>query len=161
MKKECSVDEARVKAEIYCAKAERCKCEVLHKLQVWGAPEEHEENILAHLVKEGYIDESRYAKAFVRDKYRFSQWGTMKISQALRLKRIPDACIKKALLEIDVDEYLSILKQMLAKKKPSIKSANEYEMNGKLIRFAIGRGYEMDDILFCLKQLGGDDEYLD
>ena len=88
MKKECSVDEARVKAEIYCAKAERCKCEVLHKLQLWGAPEEHEENILAHLVKEGYIDESRYAKAFVRDKYRFSQWGTMKISQALRLKRI-------------------------------------------------------------------------
>ena len=50
---------------------------------------------------------------------------------------------------------------MLAKKKPSIKSANEYEMNGKLIRFAIGRGYEMDDILFCLKQLEIEDEYLD
>ena len=161
MKKECSVDEARVKAEIYCAKAERCKCEVLHKLQLWGAPMEHEENILAHLEKEGYIDESRYAKAFVRDKYRFSQWGTMKISQALRLKRIPDASIKKALLEINVDEYLSILKQMLAKKKPSVKYANDYEMRGKLIRYAVGHGYEMDDILFCLQQLEIEDEYLD
>ena len=161
MKKECSLDEARAKAEIYCAKAERCKCEVLHKLQLWGAPMEQEENILAHLEKEGYIDELRYAKAFVRDKYRFSQWGNMKISQALRLKHIPDACIKKALLEINVDEYLSILKRLLAKKKPSVKYASDYEMKGKLIRFAAGHGYEMEDILYCLKQLEVDDEYLD
>lgn len=161
MKKVLSAEEARVKAEAYCSLSEHCKAEVLGKLQQWGAPEEAWESILDHLEKERYIDESRYAAFFVRDKYRFNQWGRIKIGQALRMKHIPTSSIAEAMEEIDEKEYLDILTSLLKKKVRSIKASSEYERNGKLIRFASGHGYEMDDILLCLKRMGYDDEYME
>ena len=161
MKKDLSVEEVRVKAEAYCSLSEHCKSEVLGKLQQWGAPEEAWETILDHLEKERYIDESRYAGFFVRDKYRFNQWGRIKISQALRMKHIPSDCIAEAMEGIDEREYLDILTSLLRKKVRTIKASSDYERNGKLIRFAVGHGYEMDDILLCLKRMGYDDEYME
>lgn len=154
MRKECSMEEARFKAEAFCSASEHCRADVLSKLYQWGAPEESWEEILGHLEKEKYIDESRYAVAFVRDKYRFNQWGRIKITQALRMKQIPSACISEALEEIEEKEYLSVLAALLKKKLRSVKASNDYERNGKLIRFAVGHGYEVSDILHCLKQLG-------
>ena len=161
MKKEMSAEEARLKAEAYCSLSEHCKSEVLGKLQQWGAPEETWEAILNHLEKERYVDESRYATFFVRDKYRFNQWGRIKIAQALRMKHIPSACIDEAMEEIDEQEYLNILTSLLKKKVRSIKASNDYERNGKLVRFAAGHGYEIGDILLCMKRMGCDDEYME
>lgn len=157
MKKECTPDEARVKAEAYCAATEHCKDEVLRKLEQWGAPADAYESIIQHLEEENYLDEQRYAIAFVRDKYRFNQWGRMKIAQALKLKHVPSSCISKAMQEIDEEEYGAILASLLRKKRQGIKANNEYERNGKLIRFAVGHGYEMDEILRCIQQMGFDD----
>ena len=161
MKKEISAEQARIKAETYCSRAEHCKSEVLAKLSQWGAPEESWEDILQHLEKERYIDEHRYAHAFVRDKYRFSQWGTTKIRHALRLKNIPSECYADAIEEIDSEEYLSALTDLLRRKLRSVKAASDYERNGKLIRFAASHGYGMDDILRCLKQIGCDEVDMD
>lgn len=161
MKKELSAEEARLKAEAYCSLSEHCKFEVLGKLQQWGAPEEAWEAILNHLEKERYIDESRYATFFVRDKYRFNQWGRIKIGQALRMKHIPSACIAGAMEEIDNQEYLNILTSLLKKKVRTIKASSDYERNGKLIRFAAGHGYEVRDILLCMRRMGYDDEYME
>lgn len=161
MKKELSAEEARLKAEAYCSLSEHCKSEVIGKLQQWGAPEETWEAILNHLEKERYVDESRYATFFVRDKYRFNQWGRVKIAQALRMKHIPSACIDEAMEEIDEQEYLNILTSLLKKKVRSIKASNDYERNGKLVRFAAGHGYEIGDILLCMKRMGYDDEYME
>ena len=161
MKKELSAEEARLKAEAYCSLSEHCNSEVLGKLQQWGAPEETWEAILNHLEKERYIDENRYAAFFVRDKYRFNQWGRIKISQALRMKHISSACIDEAMEEIDEQEYLNILTSLLKKKVRSIKASNDYERNGKLVRFAAGHGYEIGDILLCMKRMGYDDEYME
>lgn len=157
MKKGLSVEEARVKAEVYCSTSEHCKSEVIGKLHLWGAPEDAWEAILNHLEKERYIDENRYATFFVRDKYRFNQWGKVKIAQTLRMKQIPSACIAGAMDEIDEREYLDILTSMLKKKVRTIKASNDYERKGKLIRFAAGRGYGLEDILWCMKQMGYDD----
>lgn len=161
MKKEMSAEEARLKAEAYCSLSEHCKSEMLGKLQQWGAPEKTWEAILNHLEKERYVDESRYATFFVRDKYRFNQWGRIKIAQALRMKHIPSACIDEAMEEIDEQEYLNILTSLLKKKVRSIKASNDYERNGKLVRFAAGHGYEIGDILLCMKRMGYDDEYME
>ena len=161
MKKECSYEEARLKAEAYCSLSEHCKQEVLTKLQQWGAPAEDWETIVGHLEKEGFVNEQRYAKSYVRDKYRFNQWGRIKINQALRLKQVPSSCIAVAMDEIDEEEYLSILASLLKKKRRTVKAANDYERNGKLLRFAAGHGYEMDAILLCLKRMGCDDEYME
>ena len=157
-RKECSVEEARFKAEAYCSASEHCKADVTAKLYQWGVPEDSWEGILEHLEREGYIDESRYAVAFVRDKYRFNQWGRIKIAQALRMKQIPAAIVSQAMEEVDEGEYLSVLTSLLKKKIRSVKASNDYERNGKLIRFAAGHGYEMSDILLCLKSLGYDAE---
>ena len=161
MKKEMSAEEARLKAEAYCSLSEHCKSEVLGKLQQWGAPEKTWEAILNHLEQERYVDESRYATFFVRDKYRFNQWGRIKIAQALRMKHIPSACIDEAMEEIDEQEYINILTSLLKKKVRSIKASNDYERNGKLVRFAAGHGYEIGDILLCMKRMGYDDEYME
>lgn len=161
MKKELSAEEARFKAEAYCSLAEHCRSEVLAKLQQWGVSQESSESILDHLEKEGYIDECRYASSFVRDKYRFSQWGRLKIANALRMKCISSACIAEAMEKIDEEEYLDILASLLKKKRCSVKGTNDYERNGKLIRFAMGHGYGMNDILLCIKQMGYDNEYME
>lgn len=154
VKKELSVQEARFKAEAYCSASEHCKADVFGKLYQWGVPGELWEDIVNHLEKEKYINENRYAVAFVRDKYRFNQWGRVKISQALRMKHIPKDYIAAAMEDIEEREYLSVLTSLLKKKLRSIKASNDYERNGKLIRFAVGHGYEMGDILRCLKTLG-------
>ena len=109
----------------------------------------------------GFSSYNGFAKAFVRDKYRFNQWGRVKIANALRMKCISSACIAEAMEQIDEDEYLDILATLLKKKLGSVKGANDYERNGKLIRFAMGHGYEMNDILMCIKQMGYDNEYME
>lgn len=158
MKKELSEKEACVKAEAYCSAAERCRMDVVGKLHQWGVSETWVESIVSHLEKEGFLNGLRYAKAFVRDKYRFNQWGRIKITQALRLKQVASSEIGLALQEIDDEEYSEILGKLLVKKMKSVKAATIYERNGKLVRFAAGHGYELDEILDCLKRLGCEDE---
>lgn len=161
MKNECTVEEARLKAEAYCAMSEHCTDDVCRKLEQWGAPLAAYESILEHLKKEKYVDDARYAIAFVKDKYRFNQWGRMKIVQALRLKQIPSVEINQALEEIDDTEYSDILMSVIRRKLPTIKAVNDYERKGKLVRFAAGRGYEVEKILQCLKRIGYDDDSFD
>lgn len=161
MKKECSESEALYKAEAYCSVAERCESEVRTKLQQWGAPQECWDTIIRQLVDDNYISSSRYVYAFVREKHRFNKWGKQKIVQALRMKRLPDALINEAMEEMDKEEYLVNLSSLLQRKMKEIKARNDYERNGKLIRFALGRGFEMNDILSCLKQIGCGDEYME
>ena len=160
MKKECTVEEARLKAEAYCAMSEHCTDDVCRKLEQWGVPLAEFDSILEHLKKEKYVDDRRYAIAFVRDKYRFNQWGRIKIIQALRMKQISSSCITEALEEIDEDEYLAVLISLLKRKARTIKASSDYERTGKLIRFAGGHGYEMDDVLCCMKKIGCSDECL-
>lgn len=156
--KEYTEPELKSKAEAYCSKAEHCPAEVREKLRQWGAEAEAAERILAALQKARFVDAARFCRAFVRDKYRFNQWGRMKIVQALRMKRLSPEDIESGLAEIDEDEYTDVLKNLLAQKARSLKGGTEYERNTKLIRFAVSRGFEMDEVLRYVKQA---DEFLD
>jgi regulatory protein len=133
-----------------CSASEQCKSDIKEKLRRRGASKEISEKIVERLLKEKFIDESRYAKAFVRDKYRFDKWGKLKIRMALKAKSISEDNIDIAFGEIDLDEYRSNLSSLIQNKRKSVKAENDYELRGKLIRFALGRGYEMDDILSIL-----------
>ena len=161
MEKEISVKMACSKAEAYCSASEHCRKDVLVKLQQWGAPEDAWESILEHLQNEKYIDEFRYAASFVRDKYRFNQWGRIKIGQALRVKDISAAHVAEAMKEIDEEKYHAILLALIRKKARSIKASSAYERQGKLVRFAASHGYEIGDILQCIEELGLADESVD
>ena len=145
------------KAEIYCSAAERCPSEVMEKLRRWGADEEQLPAVIAHLEKERYLDAARFCRFFVRDKYRFNQWGRLKIAQALRMKQLDSGQIQEGLEEIDEEEYFQVLERLLKQKARSVKAASEYERNAKLIRFAAGRGFTMDEILKVVKQVDADE----
>lgn len=158
--KKYTEEELKYKAEAYCSAAERCPAEVEKKLTQWGGTPETIEPIMLHLFKERYLDTVRFCCAFVRDKYRFNQWGRMKISQALRMKQLSSSDIEEGMNEIDEEEYHSILNNLLKQKARSIKAETPYERNSKLIRFAVGRGFLMDEILQHIKH-ADEDEFMD
>ena len=133
-----------------CAQAEHCQYEMLEKMRRWELSEEAQARVMAKLIKERYVDDERYAHAFVKDKIRYNKWGRRKVEQALWQKRIDEDIRKRVLDEVDDDEYLSILKPLLKQKRKSIKAQNDYELNQKLMRFALGRGFTFDIIRQCL-----------
>ena len=149
--KEITETEALGKAAAYCSVAEHCRSEVQTKLTQWGMDAEASARILKRLTDERFIDEQRYCRYFVADKLRGNRWGRTKIRQALWQKRIDEALCDEALQGIDEQEYASILEQLLRSKRRSVKAASDYERNGKLIRFALGRGFEMKLICQLLK----------
>lgn len=154
--KELSESEALYKAAAYCSSSEHCLSEVSQKLAEWKIGKDAMERILQYLIKEKYIDENRYCRCFVNDKFKYNKWGKNKIAQALWQKRIAQNTIDHWLGQIENEEYSNLLKELIANKKKSTKAQNEYELNGKLIRFALSRGFEMEIIRKCLDTL--DDE---
>lgn len=138
--------EAYQKLSALCALGEHCCHELQQKMRRWELPESVQERILSRLVKERFVDEERFAHAFVRDKFRYNHWGKMRILQELKLRHIATKHIENALKEIEDEDNLSTLKAIIQKKRPSVKGKTPYEIRAKLIRFALGRGFAMDDI---------------
>ena len=145
-----TADEILYKLAARCSTSEQCLSDVEAKLKRYDLSEEERTRILQHLVEEKYIDDKRYAEAFVRDKYRFNKWGRIKIAQGLRMKGIDNGTVNEAMEFIDETEYLHILRELIKAKRKSIRGKSDYEVNGKLIRFAIGRGFEFAAIRSCM-----------
>ncbi len=134
-----------------CATAEYCTADIRKKMQRWLLPDGAEDRIIQYLIKERYVDEARYARAFTRDKFRYNRWGWVRIKTALMQKGISDTYIEDAHEEIDEEDALDTLRQLIETKRKSVKGKSEYEINGKLIRFALSRGFQMDDIMRVVK----------
>ena len=133
-----------------CARAEHCQYELIEKMRRWEMSEEAQARVMQRLVSERYVDDERYARAFVRDKIRYNKWGRRKVEQALWMKHIDDDIRSRALSEVDDEEYLSVLRPLLKQKRRSIKAASDYERNQKLVKFALGRGFTFDIIRQCI-----------
>ena len=145
-----TADEILYKLTARCSVSEQCLSDIETKLSKYDLPEEEKTRILRHLVEEKYIDDERYARFFAKDKIRYNKWGRRKVEQAMWQKHIDADILQRVLGEIDDDEYLLILRPLLKSKRRAVKAANNYEMNMKLIRFAMGRGFTMDIIRQCL-----------
>ena len=150
MKKEMTEQEAYLQLAALCAQAEHCQQEMRDKMRRWELDETVQNRILARLVKERYVDDERYARAFVKDKIRYNKWGRRKVQQALWLKHIDSDIQQRVLDEIDEKEYLDVLRPLLKQKRKSVKAESDYELNQKLVRFALGRGFSFDIIRQCL-----------
>ncbi|BEG99835.1 regulatory protein RecX [Bacteroides sedimenti] len=157
---ELTEKEALNKAAAYCTASERCCSEVTSKLVQWGVDVKTQEKILKRLLDERFIDEERYCRFFVNDKFRFNKWGRMKISQALYMKKIPSSVFSRYLEEIEERDYMNVLRSLLSSKRKSIRDNDDYQLNMKLIRFALSRGFEMNIIRKCL-QLSDEYDLLD
>ncbi len=148
--KQKTEQEAYLSLAALCAQAEHCQWEMLEKMRRWELSDEAQARVMERLMKERYVDDERYARAFVKDKVRYNKWGRRKVEQALWQKHIGDSVRQQVLDEVNDDEYISILRPLLQQKRRSTKAASDYELNQKLIRFAVSRGFTMDIIKQCI-----------
>lgn len=160
LKRETTGREAFQKLSALCARSEHCQHEMLEKMRQWGVDADEQAWVMQRLVEERYVDDERYARAFVHDKMQYNQWGRRKIEQALWLKHIDEHTVRRVLDEIDDAEYAAILKPMLKQKRRHTTAGSDYELNMKLMKWAIGRGFTMDVIRQCL-DVSDEDEFLD
>lgn len=148
--KKKSANEAIASLTSLCSRSEQCSGDIIQKCRKWGLSEEECAETVEYLRKERYVDDERFCRAFVNDKVRFSKWGRRKVEQALAMKGISESMRREALDRVDEREYISALRPLIQAKRKSVKAANDYELNGKLIRFAMQRGFTMDIIRHCI-----------
>lgn len=143
MTKALTPEEAYKWATARCARGEQCRHDIGEKLRERGLADAVCQQLLDRLEDEGYINEERYARAYVHDKFRFDHWGRVKIQQALRLRHLPDHLIRQALEEqIDEEAYLAALTALLSRKADSLTDTDPRQAAQKLLRHAVSRGYE-------------------
>ena len=140
--KSYTVNEATKSLEYFCAYQERCHREVEQKLYDLRMIPEAKEKIILHLLQHNFLNEERFAKAFVRGKLIIKKWGKIKIINRLKFKNISSYNIKSALLEIDDEDYLKILQKIAENKLILIKESNSFKKKNKLSTFLISKGFE-------------------
>ncbi len=133
-----------------CARGEHSSGEMLEKMRRWDVDDEAQARIMQRLINERYVDDERFARAFVNDKIKYNQWGSRRIEQALWQKGIDKETRQTVLAEIDDEQYLEVLRPLLKTKARSVKANSEYERQMKLARFAMGRGFTFNLIQQCL-----------
>lgn len=149
--------QALSKAMDLCARRETCGSEILEKLHLWGLDGPQAERAVEMLVKERFIDEGRYACAFVKDKFSCNRWGKYKLALLLRAKKIPETFISDALATIDDDTYIKTVREELKSHRRQVKAKNLYDLKGKLMRFGLSRGYESSILYELLDESGMED----
>lgn len=136
-----------------CARAERSSGDAMRLMGTWGVPTQERGAVLQRLIKERFIDDRRYAEAFVREKINLSAWGEYKIRTALRRKGIADAIVSEALNAAPSARDTSRLAERLARKMKSIKYDTPYQLRTKLIRHGISLGFATDDVVACVEEI--------
>lgn len=151
-------EQALARLQGQCSKAEYCCGQIRQRLLRWshketacgkpGFSEEEIERILSSLVKERFVDDARFADAYVRDKARFSKWGAVKIAYNLKRMGVGAAIVRSALQENSQFFDDGMLLDLLQKKWKSLKSGEPVERKReKLVRFALQRGFDYGQIM--------------
>ena len=130
------------RAAALCARSEQAASDVRGKLLRWGLTPQQAQEVIDRLIDGGYLDDERYARAFVHDKFRFNGWGRLKIAHQLQAKGIDRAIIDEALTRIDEAEYRETLQRLLQARAQSTGNKDPQQARAALLRFATGRGYE-------------------
>lgn len=139
-----------------CARAERSTADARRLMAAWGVPNGEREGVLRRLIEDRFIDDSRYAEAFVREKTKLSGWGEWKIRAALKRKSIADDVINEALCQLSPEQNIERLTERLERKIKTLKFSSKYELRTKLIRYGASLGYAMELIVGCVDNLTQD-----
>ena len=147
-----TVEEARAKMDQYCAYQERSHFQVEQKLRDMRMIPDAIDMIMMHLMQHQFLNEERFAKAYVSGKFRYKQWGKQKIIQGLKQHRIHPNLIQKALQEIDDEAYTETIKTLIAKKKKDYAKQEPYKRKQKIIRYLYQKGYSYDSFSDLLNE---------
>ena len=137
----------------YCAYQERAHSEVRSKCFDLGLKGEHIDQVIAQLVEENFLNEERFAIAFAGGRFRMKQWGRRKISQELKMKQVSAYCIKKALQQIDEEDYMQALHKLAEKKYASLRGEQHLKRQYKTMQYLLQRGFEQELVREIVEQI--------
>ena len=153
IKRNKTADEALASLMRLCARAERSSGDALRLMQNWGVAKEEQYRVLQKLQSERFIDDRRYAEAFIREKCNLSAWGRYKIQSALKRKGIANDIIAEALAELNPTDNKKRLQDRLQTKIKHIKYDTAYQLKTKLIRYALSLGFDMDEVMDSVNEI--------
>lgn len=153
--KSYTVKEATLKLMQFCAYRDRSQKEVEEKLKELRMIPMACEEIIIKLMQEDFLNEERFARSFVRGKFRIKKWGRNKIKQELKLREISSPIIKLAFTEIEEEEYKQTLKELAEKKFRLIKEPNAFKKRKKLSDYLLQKGYEPALVFECVAMVPG------
>lgn len=164
MEKIVSATQAYERMKRTCARKECCTFDIRGKLSRWDLSEEAMEAIISELKEKKFIDEERFIRSFINDKLQFNKWGRKKIEAALLQKQLPREAIERAFSEYSDRELSRSLPVLLKKRWTTVTGNSSFERKSKLIRYALGRGFTMEEINHYLgeinlKDVSGEGDY--
>lgn len=129
------------------------------KLYALGMHKQQVEELISQLIEENYLNEERFAIEFAGGKFRMKQWGRVKIKYELKQKKVSEYCIKKALKQIDEEDYLKSINTLARKKWNSIKGegVNHFVKMSKTTTYLMQKGFESDLIQSAIAHLRKED----
>lgn len=160
-KRPLTPSQALNRAAALCARSEQAPADVHAKLIKWGLNASDAARVMEGLTEQGFINEERFAKAFVKDKFTFNGWGKIKIAHQLRLKSIPAAIIQDAMTIIDDDAYQDRLVALLRAKWRTVRDREPRAAWAAMMRFAASRGFEASLASACIKLVTNIDDQED
>ena len=128
------------------ARSEKSSGDALRLMQNWGIDPSARQGVLQRLINDKFIDDRRYAEAFVRDKMRFSGWGVFKLRAALRNKGISTDIVEDVLRMLDSNNMTDRLRERLERKMRTTKHSTRYELKTKLMRYGASLGYDFESV---------------
>lgn len=136
-----------------CSRAEKSTGDARRLMRTWGVPEAEQQEVVDKLVAQRFIDNRRYAEAYAREKSSLAGWGARKIAMQLRQKGVEREIITQTLAMLDADAQNDKLVEKLQRKLRTTKAANSYELRGKLLRYALGLGYDYEQAMGALDKI--------
>ena len=148
-----TADQVLDKMAKYCAYQERSVKEVTDKLKTFEISEKEREEIIHYLIDNKFVNDERFARAFVRGKINQSGWGVNKIRFHLIQKGVSKEIIDEALQSFDEEVYLRRLIEVLTTKAKTVKAANDFDRNRKLAAYAMQKGFEAPLVWEVIKEV--------
>lgn len=149
---EITKEKALTKLTDMCSKREICPSKATELMWRWGVKPDDQQEVLEYLTQNRYIDPKRYATLFVREKCRIGKWGKRKIIEALRIKHLSKEIIATA-LEQEYHEDKEVLEAIIKQKIKTTKGKDANDIRNKVIRFALSRGFEYEEVSSVLKRI--------
>lgn len=147
-----SKEEALAKLQRYCAYQDRCHQEVRTKLLDHGIYGDELEEVISELILDNFLNEERFARSYARGKFRIKKWGKIKIRIELKKRKISDYCLRKAMEEIEDEEYEKTIDELIERKWNEIRETNDFKKKGKVAKYLEGKGYERAFIWYSIKK---------
>jgi len=151
--RDLTTKEIERKLQYYCSYQDRCHKEVVSKLKTFNINIQNSNQIISNLIRDGYLNESRFSKSFVRGKFNFKNWGKIRISNELKRRNISSYNINHGLKEIDEKDYEQKLEELFTKKLSSLSKLTSFEKKKKIISYLLYRGWESNLIYSKINEI--------